>query len=114
MGIASETEFALHTLETETHRVILEDHPIGAAVLELSAKIGGFHGTAAELLKLLEELKIPLPRALSPKALGKQLASLWSHIEAVIHAQRSTHHDNAIRYTLSPFPSQPASQPCSQ
>jgi hypothetical protein len=58
-------------------------------LLAYLANAGNFSGTAAELAPNLQDIDAELKERLSPKRLGRQLSTLWPHLQkSLAEAQR--------------------------
>jgi hypothetical protein len=99
MNCEAEVIQALTAAEEDKSRFNLENDPLGAAIIKLIAtEPAGFVGTSADLLIKLasvepdefgEDAKGARGKRLwSSKRLGKRLAGIWVHIDALFDAKR--------------------------
>ena len=102
MGRGAEAVEALRTAEADKSLFILENDAIGAGILETMRRGIPFDGTAADLLERMKGTDPSLEGTLSAKRLGKRLAKLWPHLQAVLGARQEPGAGGKIRYTLKP------------
>jgi hypothetical protein len=99
MGCEAEVVAALTAAEEDKSRFNLENDSLGAAIIKVMATEPlGFTGTSAELLTKLATLEPDEfgenakgargNRIWNNKKLGKRLAAIWVHIEALFDAKR--------------------------
>ncbi len=99
MGCEAEAISALSAAEEDKSRFNLENDALGAAIIKMmDAESTGFAGTAAELMTKLaavepdefgDDAKGPRGNRLwNNKRLGKRLAAIWVHVEALYHTKR--------------------------
>ena len=102
MGREADAVAALRAAEADKSLFNLENDAVGAAVLEAMRSGVAFNGTAAELLERLKANDASLEGTLSARRLGKRMAKLWPHLEAVLSARQEVGHGGSIRYTIKP------------
>ena len=102
MGRESDAVAALRAAESDKSLFNLENDSVGSVLLESMRGGVPFTGTAGELLELLKVVDSSLEGTLSAKRLGKRLAKLWPHLEAVLKAKQEVGHGGGLRYSLKP------------
>jgi hypothetical protein len=121
LGCEEDAVAALAAAETDKSRLCLENDPVGAALLAMMGDDNpGFQGNAGELLaRYDDQMKIvgglakydsdfsPMSKGntgkplWSAKRLGKRMATLWVHIEAMFDAKRhGNEHGHASTFTI--------------
>lgn len=88
LGREAESVAALSSAEADKGRFCIENDAVGAALLALVEANGVVAGTAAELGPRLVGVDSELEGRVTPKRLGKRLASLWPHLERVLNARK--------------------------
>lgn len=102
LGREADTVAALRAAEADKSLFNLENDSVGAGILEVMRSGEPFTGTSAELLARMKANDASLEGTLSARRLGKRLANLWPHLEAVLSARKEVGHGGGLRYTLKP------------
>ncbi len=97
--LQAEAVAALQAAELDKGLFNLENDNIGATLLEL-LNSRPFNGTAAELLKELQEIDPALEGKLSVKRLAKRLAKLWPHLQSACRAESEKAHGGFTQYSF--------------
>jgi hypothetical protein len=109
-----EAEFtrALWAAESDKSRFCLENDTVGVALIAMLADHKSFVGTAAQMLPVLAAYDSDFsqnatgPRGnpiWSAKRLGKRLATLWPHVEAVADAKKGEDRNHFTVFNISPL-----------
>lgn len=97
LGREAEAIAALQNAEADKSAFCVENDSIGASLKTYLDAEGKFSGTAAELLEKLRAIDPDL-EGKSVKSLGKRLAKLWPHLQAIFSAKEDTGHGGAKVY----------------
>lgn len=72
---------ALQAAETDKSAFLMENHPVGAALMALLQRDGSFDGLASVLCEKLRAVDTDLAEWLTPKRMGRKLQLIWPHVQ---------------------------------